>query len=136
MATRKSQKLPPSAELHPLGQISTATHADAVRHAHLRASFMNALLRDPRITELFDTWGKETGLYTVAVAVARAAQDRARAMKVSHWMDPIHIDDDEANLAAPLMETFEAVTERFFLMLQPANRPHCIRGLPRSCATR
>ena len=75
MATHGSSDLPESAEIHPVGQVAADTHADNLRHAHLRAHFMNALLTDPRITELFDLWGKQTGLYRAADAVARAAND-------------------------------------------------------------
>ena len=123
MATRESSGLPESAELHPLGQVAAATHADNLRHAHLRAHFMNALLTDPRITDLFDQWGKQTGLYHAAEVVARAADGVAHAAGVSHWMEPIQLDDDEADRVAPLVETFERAAEQFWLMLGPGNRP-------------
>jgi len=44
MATRGSSDLPESTEIHPLGQVAADTHADNLRHAYLRAHFMNALL--------------------------------------------------------------------------------------------
>ena len=66
MATRGSSDLPESAEIHPVGQVSADTHADNLRHAHLRAHFMNALLTDPRMT----AWG---AIQRSSAAPARAA---------------------------------------------------------------
>ena len=123
MATRRSSDLPESVEIHPLGQVAAATHADNLRHACLRTHFMNALLTDARITALFDTWGKQTGLYRAAGVVARAAADVSAAAKVSHWMAPIHLEDDEAGRVAPLVETFTTEAEQFWLMLRPDKRP-------------
>jgi hypothetical protein len=123
MTPRRSSELPQSAEIHPLGQVAADTHADNVRHAYLRAHFMNALLTDARITELFDQWGERTGLYRAADTVALAAADFARDAKLSHWMDPIQLADDEADRVAPLVEAFETAAEQFWSMLEPGKRP-------------
>jgi hypothetical protein len=81
MATRGSSELPPSAEIPPVGQVAADTHADNLRHAHLRAHFMNALLRDPRVAALFDEWGTQTGLYRAADGVARELRRQLEALR-------------------------------------------------------
>jgi hypothetical protein len=75
MATRRSSDLPQSAEIPPIGQVSAGTHGD-----NLRAHFMNALLRDPRVAALFDAWGKRTGLYSGADAVALEVRRQLEAL--------------------------------------------------------
>src|SRR5439155_6147243 len=62
-------------------------------------------------------------LSRAADTVARAADDLAHAARVSHWMDPIQLDDDEAGRAAPLLAAFETAAEGFWLMLPPGKRP-------------
>lgn len=64
------------------GSLIGKTHADNRRHTYLRAHFMNALVRDPRVVRLFDAWGRETGLHEAADAVARAGAQVARAAKL------------------------------------------------------
>lgn len=126
MAPRGSADLPESTEIHPVGQVAAATHADNLRHAHLRAHFMNVLLTDARITDLFDQWGTCTGLYRAADKVARAADDVARAAKVSHWTELIQGDDldgDDADRVMALADTFETAAERFWAKLSPGRRP-------------
>ena len=60
--------------------LAGATHGDNVRHAHARVAFMNELLRDKRVVELFDSWGSRRRLYGAAEVVARAGEALANAM--------------------------------------------------------
>ena len=109
-----------SFEIHPLGQVAAGTHADNLRHAYLRAHFMNALLCDPRIIRLFDAWGRETGLYAAADAVARAGRV-SHAAKVVEALDSNQVED--GSVAVPALEAGASLAERFYLMLQPGQRP-------------
>ena len=103
-----------SFEIHPLGQVAAVTHADNLRHGYLRVHFMNALLCDPRIIRLFETWGRETGLYPAADAVARAGRV-SHAAKVVEALDSTQVADGSA--AEPALDAGASLAERFNLML-------------------
>ena len=78
---------PPSFDLHRVAGVAGETHGDRLRHAYLRAHFMNSLLTDSRVGALFGTWGKQTALHAAADAVAEAGSRLASAANVRHWSD-------------------------------------------------
>ena len=72
-------------DFHPLGSaLIGETHAENVRHAYVRAHFMNVLLQDPRVIRQFDVWGKRTGLYRGADRVAKAGDLLAGSLGLEH----------------------------------------------------
>ena len=72
-------------DFHPLGSaLIGETHAQNVRHAYVRAHFMNVLLQDPRVIRQFDVWGKRTGLYRGADRVAKAGDLLAGSLGLEH----------------------------------------------------
>ena len=71
--------------MHPVAGSLSGTYADSLRQAYLRVHFMNALLTDSRVAVLFDDWGRQTGLYAAADAVAQPMQQLAEAIGAPQW---------------------------------------------------
>jgi hypothetical protein len=59
--------------------LTATTRGDAGRMVQLRAAFLELLLADPRVVQLFDRWGRRSGLDRAAAALARSAAARRDA---------------------------------------------------------
>ncbi len=70
----------PAADIHPLGGALIGTHADNLRHTHVRANFLNFLQWDPRVRDLFSDWSTRTRLAARAAAVANAHRQVLRRL--------------------------------------------------------
>lgn len=113
-------------DMHPLGGALIGTHADNMRHAIVRAHFMNIIQTDPRVRELFKKWSMRTKLGLRAAAVARAQRQVMLAGGVKTGLSILEDFADPA-LRRPAVEphvrAFVVACERFFRELDPANRP-------------
>lgn len=64
--------------------LAGASHSENVRHVIARVAFMNELLRDPRVAQLFQAWGKRTHLAQAAQAVASSLDTVVAATGLDH----------------------------------------------------
>ena len=64
--------------------LAGATHSENFRHATMRVAFMNLFLKDARVAEIFEYWGRRKGLYKAAKAVAQAGDKLALAYGLGH----------------------------------------------------
>jgi hypothetical protein len=117
----------PAADIHPVGGALTGTHADNLRHAIVRANFMNLIQSDPRVRDLFSEWSRVTNLGARAAAVARAHHEVLRAAGMKNQAATLvdHLNNPALRRPAvvPYVETFLAASEQFLRELQPAKRP-------------
>jgi hypothetical protein len=89
--------------------LAGVTHGDNVRHEIVRSAFMNALLQDERVRDLFDTWWQRVGGPEKARAIAEVLRERMEMLSRAKDAPQGEADRAIESIAADLQRMREAL---------------------------